>query len=275
MSPPLLLLFTGSDQRTGALVDEGQAQALRAYLASVPPGSVWRDRFYVGAEQQTEHGALDAVKRGEPLILLAVGPEGGATLARWVDAHGLDGVAGVGLVGVTAPWAERGGCDDPAHKGAPCGRPLPSLEPLRAVAERARGGEPCSECGGSGDVRTPGTYAASLSAHEYGDSRCGSCLADGRAFPLRLVVACSPDDGVCAKCCGFWRDGGPQCSVCSGTGKALSSAEVMFELSGERRLYEGIDDFEATTGGLTTIHYPDRAALAEHGLRDVVERLTR
>ena len=49
----------------------------------------------------------------------------------------------------------------------------------------------------------------------------------------------------------------------------------MFELSGDRRLYDGIDDFEATTGALTAIHYPMRAVLTEHGLRTVVERLTR
>ena len=42
--------------------------------------------------------------RGDSLILLAVGPDGGAALARWIAEQGLDGVAGVALVGVTAPW---------------------------------------------------------------------------------------------------------------------------------------------------------------------------
>ena len=61
----------------------------------------------------------------------------------------------------------------------------------------------------------------------------------------------------------YSRDG---CAPCQGTGKALSSADVALELSGARSLYDGIDDFQATTGGLTVVHYPSRAALDKHGL---------
>ncbi len=53
-----------------------------------------------------ESPSRGSLPRDRPLVLLAVGSECGATLAAWVDAHGLEGVAGVGIVGVTAPWAE-------------------------------------------------------------------------------------------------------------------------------------------------------------------------
>lgn len=137
---------------------------------------------------------------GDPLILLAVGPEGGSALARWVEAHGLDGVVGVGLVGVTAPWADRIQRVDSRHAQWPCALPLGPIEPLHAVAQRARVGEPCPECGGSGDIRKPGSYVASLSSHEYGDPRCGACHGDGCAYALRCVIVCASDDGVCADC---------------------------------------------------------------------------
>ena len=217
--------------------------------------------------------------QGEPLILLALGAEGGAALARWVDAHGLDGVAGVGLVGVTAPWAER----EPLLHG-PCflqdcdhiieeRLPLGPVEPLRAVAERARRCAPlCPSCR-SERVRP-----------DTDDCKHFIC-ACGHAFtptPLRIVIACAPDDGVCRTCNGdgfvygdaFCEGGSPEnCSECGGTGKALSSADVALELSGERALYDGIDDFQATTGGLTVIHYPPRPDLDKHGIAAVVGRL--
>jgi hypothetical protein len=122
-----------------------------------------------------------------PARLIAVGPEGGAALARWVAEHGLDGVQGIGLVGVTAPWAERlqGRCSKHYHL---CGDeacdptehrlPLGPLEGLRVAVERARRGQMC--------------------AHE-------SCILSGqdcgeRVYPFRFVVACAPDDGVCVAC---------------------------------------------------------------------------
>lgn len=228
-----------------------------------------------------------------PLILLAVGPEGGAALARWVAEHGLDGVAGVGLVGVTAPWAERTPRTCPACDtlGAPCGSsihyddrrflPLGPLEPLRAVAERARKGESCNECNGRGDVRIPGSHSASLSDHEYGDPRCGGCAATGRVFRPRLVVACAPDDGVCpSPGCGGrgWHYGPgfsrPQCDRCAGSGKALSSAEVACELLGRR-----IPDSQSSDGdGAMEVfvwHPDDARRLVEFALPFVAERLTR
>jgi hypothetical protein len=94
-----------------------------------------------GSGETPSRGSLP---RDRPLVLLAVGPECGATLAAWVAVNGLEGVVGVGLVGVTAPWAEREECrcEGKALFG-PCPHdriPLGFLEPLRGVAERARVG---------------------------------------------------------------------------------------------------------------------------------------
>lgn len=223
-----------------------------------------------------------------PARLIAVGPEGGAALARWVAEHGLDGVTGVGLVSVTAPWAERWASvqaprcpkcfgertrpdtDDCKHWICACGwaftpLPLGPLEPLRAVAERARRGQMC--------------------AHE-------SCILSGqdcgeRVYPFRFVVACAPDDGVCVGCRGKaahqYRKGSAYnmlCAPCLGTGKALSSADVAKELLGapngaDVRYSEGRPGTSARAGGLSVVSYQSRAALDEHGLRAVVERLTR
>jgi len=204
----------------------------------------------------------------QPAHMLAVGPEGGAALARWVAERGIDGVRGIGLVGVTAPWAERRASTVREFWRSPhettTRLPLGPIEPLRAVAERARSGEPVERA-----------LVVGVGPEPAGRYR-------GTRYSLRFIVACAPDDGVCPSggCGGRgWHYGPgfsrPKCERCSGTGKSLSSADVARELSGERRLYDGIDDFEATTGGMTTIHYPTRAALAEHGLRAVVAGLTR
>lgn len=203
------------------------------------------------------------------LILLAIGPEGGAALARWVDSHGLNGVVGVGLAGVTAPWAERRSPltqtleESDAGRGAPFPLPLGPIEPLRAVVEMARVGEPCP-----------------CEHHPDPNRVCASCI-NRYARSLRLVIACAPDDGVCAACGGSGEERIEppyvleleirDCATCGGTCGALSSADVALELSGERCPYDGIDDFQATTGGLTVIHYPTRAVLAEHGLAAVLK----
>lgn len=236
---------------------------------------------------------VDVAAQHRPLILLAVGREGGAALARWVEEHGLEGVAGVGLVGVTAPWAERGACygewlgGSGGHKRwKRCNAPadyvssfdaddadpeplcqkhfdslhpksremwkpawvlLGPLEPLRKVAERAREGiAPCF-CG----------------------SKLG-CAKGPVGYPLRIVVACAPDDGVCVLCKGRGRQGSAwdvegsyDCPVCGGEGKALSSADVAAELLGQG----GDVRWEmAINGGLSTQMYPTRVELDKHGL---------
>ena len=214
-----------------------------------------------------------------PLILLAVGHEGGAALARWVDAHRLDGVAGIGLVGVTAPLAEPRCClchggktiatgltglldrklvPCPLCKGgaSPPTLPLGPLEPLRKVAERARRGNLCPK-------------------HFYlhPDEHC-----EPSAHGLNLVIAAAPDDGVCP-CLDM---GGPRipwddCGMCNGTGKVLSSADVSYELTGINA--DGSPDSglppRIDRGGVTVRSYETRAALTDHGLRTVIETLTR
>lgn len=229
-------------------------------LTPAPPMLLWHDA-----------AGVDVAAQHRPLFLLAIGPEGGAALARWVDAHGLEGVTGVGLVGVTAPWAERefccSGCSGVGLRG-PCPydrTPLGPLEGLRAVAERARVGEPCP-----------------CEHHPDPNRVCASCI-NRHINSIRFVIACAPDDGVCGVCGGSGEERieppyvlEPEirdCATCGGTCGALSSADVALELSGERSLYEGIDDFQATTGGLTVIHYPTRAELDKHGIAAVLKAI--
>ena len=79
MTSPMILAFCASGDRERVL------QAANR----IPLYALFTD---------TAHAMAREVPR--PLILLALGPEGGAELARWVDAHGLDGVTGIGLVRV-------------------------------------------------------------------------------------------------------------------------------------------------------------------------------
>lgn len=211
-----------------------------------------------------------AMGESQALILLAVGPEGGANLARWVEAHGLDGVVGVGLVGVTAPWAERRSPiaqtleEADAGRGAPFPLPLGPLEPLRKVAERAREGVLCCVCEGVPMI---------------GKARC-ACAGKNYTYPLRFIIAAAPDDGVCAFCVEgltLDMDDEPLCRMCDGTGKALSSADVAYELTGINA--DGSPDSglppRIDRGGVTVRSHETFAALTEHGLRSVIERLTR
>lgn len=208
----------------------------------------------------TEVGRCMAREGSRPLVLLAIGPEGGASLARWVEVYGLDGVAGIGLLGVTAPWAERIQRVDSRHAQWPCALPLGPLEPLRKVAERARVGEPCP-----------------CEHHPDPNRVCASCI-NRHIHSLRIVIACAPNDGPC-KCLDM---GGPRipwddCGLCDGTGKVLSSAEVAYELTGINA--DGSPDSglppRIDRGGVTVRSYETRAALTDHGLRTVIETLTR
>jgi phage major head subunit gpT-like protein len=66
------------------------------------------------------------------------------------------------------------------------------------------------------------------------DGYCKVCDNTGHE-PIRLVVACAPDDGVCDACVEgltFDMDDEPLCRRCDGLGKALSSANVAKEVCG-------------------------------------------
>jgi hypothetical protein len=124
---------------------------------------------------------------------------------------------------------------------------------------------------------------ASCECTEHGGpdhSENGPC-ASGTIYPLRLIIACAPDDGVCAKCGGngilevshdvdaSGVEACPKCSVDGqpGSGKALSSNDVALEL--------GLEPMAGVScggsGGLLYLHHPTKADLTEHGLRAVLE----
>jgi hypothetical protein len=237
---------------------------------------------------------LDVVRaahNGAPLILLGIGPVGCAELARRIAEHGLDGVAGIGLVGPEAPWAERKAlcaCGIDLHDvGADdrgwcrfCGcvdvvrrLPLGPLETLRAVADRAR--ERCYGCDNTGTARA-----------NFGQANaawfCPDCI--------RLVLSCHPEPARCAECrgqgdsnvcdiCGVDEDGQNDCGYsgacadCSGTGRALGSSEVATEMSGSDAAHACAIHLSYTDGGLSVLTYPTRAAHDEHAIKAVIERL--
>lgn len=170
-------------------------------------------------------GIIRGALYGAPLILLGIGEDGRAAVARRVEADGLDGVAAIVLVAPSAPWASR-----VRPKWAPCGLldhdgscgcdgyvPLGPLEPLRAVAERARLGvcDSCQFVYGPGHIEAPCKHTA------------------------RLVVTAHPELVKCEACGGIgqlrrrgdfveWRP----CAACSGTGRALGPADVAREMCG-------------------------------------------
>ena len=132
--------------------------------------------------------------------------------------------------------------------GARSGDRCPVMGLNRTAPERARRGQMCSH------------ESCILSGQDCGE----------RTYPFRLVVACAPDDGVCARCGGKaarqYREGSAYnmlCAPCHGTGKALSSSDVAREL------------VTTNAGGAEVIEHATRAELNEHGLRAVVERFTR
>lgn len=255
-----------------AILVFGDDSAVRAVCGALPPGQP--------SEGVVVHhmpaNAFGWQSQGEPLILLGIGPAGCASLAAHVAGRGLDGVRAVVLVESSAPWAERTkkqscpacgfpGCDGPGCT-CPCHPriPLGPIEPLRAVAERAREGERCSTCNGAGDI-----------PFGSGD-RCQVCDPDGgdgdgrgRVYPLRLVLAACPEAPTCEACATWPSHLRWGCATCSGTGRMLSSAEVARELGWEplANLPQIVDGCHAfTTGGLSALSYPTRTALLEHGL---------
>jgi hypothetical protein len=112
--------------------------------------------------------------------------------------------------------------------------------------------------------------------------RNGRCSLCGSPRYLCFVIACAPDDGVCATCHasgGVKREMyGPTaayvCPACSGSGKAISSAEVASELTGINPPQVEPGHVARVRGrGMSVCWYGTSVALDEHGLRAVVERL--
>lgn len=237
-------------------------------------------------------------------VLLGVGREGCEALGERLAEDGLEGVSAVVLVGPEAPWAERlpsprpVDCDcekwcarcegtqmlcswcgeawgricDPAkhHQGLSLG----PLEPLRAVAERAKTGTACEGCGGRG-------YYLGL------DNDCDECGGHGRSYTFCLIIAAHPEPMKCEACGGAKVVGSvggldgeilkstrrERCPVCCGTGKALGSAEVARELAGPApdRVVLCTGEQVAIprverTGSFVVLHYAALAALEEHAL---------
>ncbi len=161
--------------------------------------------------------------------------------------------------------------------------PLGPLEPLRAVAEMARTKAhmtrlSCSSCSWCGD------YLDRPEGGAWPWTKCGRCGSEplvkakspGWCFPFRLVVACHSEPAKCAACAGrgrqgsAWdRDGSYDCNVCSGTGKALGSAEIANELAG--RIMPDEVRFAEIFGGLSIINYPSRAALEARAIGDTLK----
>jgi hypothetical protein len=205
------------------------------------------------------------VGSSRPLVLLGVGREGCEAVARRCAA-GLDGVVAVVLVGPSTPWAERvpamvGGMPPIGGGGQPRDetwtpryedrRPLGPLDPLRAVAERARldCSNPCPDA-----------------------NHCEVCGGHPRD-PLRLIITAHPEAELCAACDGdgilfvdaplrkdrTFKD----CPVCTTTGRALGSAEIARELVTFTYRETGVWLGE---GGVSIIEYDTRAAHDSHAL---------
>lgn len=226
-------------------------------------------------------GCLDKVQAALPRAKVNVDPFVGASILLSIEAGAIGAAAAlcadlskpaldraetIVVIGATAPWAEREECmcEGKALFG-PCphaGIPLGPLEPLRAAAEMARAGEECPIHLGDADGC---------------DGEPMFC-SGGRTYPLRLVIACTPDDGVCpSPGCGGrgWHYGPgfsrPKCERCSGSGKALSSANVARELlrapnGADVRYSEGRQGTIARIGRLHVVSFQSSADLDEHGL---------
>jgi hypothetical protein len=110
------------------------------------------------------------------------------------------------------------------------------------------------------------------------DGYCKVCDNTGHE-PIRLVVACAPDDGVCDACVEgltFDMDDEPLCRRCDGLGKALSSANVAKEVCGFEFDRPAMANWRTRiVGGVSVVSFLTAKHLTEDGLRAVVEGLTR
>jgi hypothetical protein len=200
----------------------------------------------------------------ELVVLLAIGGEGSASLVQWIGRHGLDSVIGIGLVGVTAPWADRGTCygewvgGSGGHKrwercGAPsdyvssfdaddadpeplCQKHFDALNPnVRDMWKPARvllG--PLEPLRSVAEMCRIGKPCRSCRGKGK-DGGCKSCQYNGSFYPWTFAIACASDDGACAACKGDgahpgWVRG--SCDLCDGDGECLSSSVVARELVG-------------------------------------------
>jgi len=280
--------------------DAGRASVIEAVdVERVRRGR--QDRWLAWPESE---GIESLIATGRPCYLIAVGGEGGAALGRWIETHGLDGVAGVGLVGVTAPWAARRMC--PACRSKPLESRTAANSPMNRAIARGETHYTCGLCRGSCVQIGPLEPLRGVAERARRcASLCPSCRSErvrpdtdncthfvcvcGHAFtstPIRLVIACAPDDGVCAGCKGVGvvcEAHAPDdcdcesCECCDGRGECLSSANVACELVGDpmRAVTPDVACYRDVYGGIKTLQYESRDALAEHGLCDVVERLAR
>lgn len=238
-------------------------------------------------------------------VLVGFGQHAGTLAAAWTSfsEQARAAVRVVVLVGPTAPWAEQrcscrqffdgcaGLCGDDAHL------PLGPLEPLRAVAEMARCTWTCGDwVGDDGKPEAPTVHTCTALATRlsavYERATVAVCDVNHEKLtpwggwdsddvePLRgprLIITAHPEREACAGCGGKGERAfapGHWIAVCDncvdhktghGTGRALGSAEVARELSGDASAREDI--WQRTDGGLTTTHYPSRVAHDEHALQ--------
>lgn len=211
-----------------------------------------------------EARAVPAILSGHAVVLLGVGAEGCAALAQRVEAEGLEGVAAVVLIAPSAPWAERRWSYGADGTAAPRAHtlaerlPLGPLEPLRAVAERARDLPPNAD---------------------------PTWVRVGLGIP-KIIIACHPEPAKCRECGGrgwhyveatkerpdIYRR--PPCESCSGTGKALGLQDIAAELGGVaipsvRAEHTG-PVITGVSVGLTVVSYPTRAAHDDHAIAEAL-----
>lgn len=196
-----------------------------------------------------------------PIVLVGIGSEC-ASLATALRGHEREPrIRAICLLGPVAPWAER----------AAGGLPLGPLEPLRAVAERAR--RACSGCDSAGSIEVQRNGIATGAR-----SKCSMC---GGAQAVRLIVTAHPERINCEAWGGTgqkprtWTDWHadpmPACKECrGGTRKPLGPAEIADELIGEAKATDyGVAEI---FGGLEVLTYQSRS---DHDGRAVVDALRR
>ena len=283
MTAPLILAFCAPGTK-------GAPDRRRVQVATDAIGARWA--LWCG-ESTTQ---LADELGDSPSILLGVGAAGCAALARRVEQDGLEGVVAVVLVDPGAPWAERercGGCaPDGTCDGAGSILPLGPLEPLRAVADRARIAWTCGDwLGDNGKPEAPKKRECTKPATRWSIVYENATVAvydtnhedlapwmgwesGENVQPLdevRLVIACHPEPAACAACNGdgsrgtiSWGAYGQatnrRCDACSGTGRALGPAEVAAAICQANILPEHeCARTDYVYNGLVSLFYPEKA----------------
>lgn len=263
------------------------------------------------------HGGIDVHRmpankhawssQGEPVVLLGIGREGCEAVARRVS-EGLDGVVAICLIGPEAPWAESVRhcdqcsltlaaccCDGSKRLSSTLRLPLGPLEPLRAVADRARMSWTCGDMVGKDgnpvaptarDCDRPATrwsYVYDTATIAVCDTNHDDCEpwdgwghAEGTSAirVCKVIITCHPEPAVCAECGGLGDhrliSKPSECPACAGTGKALGSREVAAELCGEMAGPYSANPATFVTGGIRGLLYPTRAAFDSHAIADAL-----